>query len=859
MMVTPPLGEHPRLEDWQHFLRGALAESDLLRLVRHLQSCPACRQSLPTHVGNAPEVAVLGQLRRVLFQMGENPGGQALPLVEKNPCASGQQLEATLDAKPYPSGQTGFGSDVAGGLVREILLRWDALRKQGQHVLVAELVGTNREVAGEVQRRIDALQEMEWLLQLPEQAPEAAPLTVTLPPRGPGVALSPDERTGTYPRSDQTGSWTGLPPQLAGHKRPTIAGYEILSELGRGGVGVVYWVWQAALNRTAALKMLLIGAHAGEKELARFRTEVEAAARLQHPNIVQVYNVGEQDGRPYLVLEYVDGGNLAKKLEKNPLSAHQAAQWAEILARTMHFAHQRGVVHRDLKPANILLTADEVPKITDFGLAKLVVGGRQGHTQTGEVMGTPAYMAPEQAAGKTREVGPFTDVYALGALLYHMLTGLPPFQGTSFLDTLEQVQEHEPVPPNRLQPKVPRDLETICLTCLQKEPRKRYASAEALAEDLHRFLNGEPVHARRAPAWERVWKWTKRRPAAAALVGVSGLAVLTLLVASLWFNAYLRTALEQARAEEHHRARLAQQQESEQLRLQKLRDEAQKLVLAGQTAAARQDWSEAKLQFARAQAQLGSEGALADLTAHVDRLLTKADAELSARVQYQRFRELRDKALYHGTLFTGMDLPADLKVTRVAAWQALGLFGLTEDAGTALTFPDYFLNDKERAEVTVGCYELFLLLAEAVAHPLPTQTSAERSGGAREALGLLDRAKQLGLTTQAYHRRRGEYLDQLGDEAGAAAERRQAQLLPPTSPSDHFLVGDQFYKAGNVTAALEHFDRTLRLDPDHFWAQYFVAVCQLKLGRPKEAVADYPLITYVFGFTGRSQLDQAFN
>jgi WD40 repeat protein/serine/threonine protein kinase len=333
---------------------------------------------------------------------------------------------------------------------------------------------------------------------------------------------------------------------------PKVAGYDILGELGRGGMGVVYKASQIALGRLVALKMILSGAYAGQEDRDRFRLEAEAAARLQHPNLVQIYEVGEQDGRPFFSLEFMAGGSLEDKLTGTPMAPRQAAELIETLARAMHYAHQRGIIHRDLKPANVLLTADGTPKITDFGLAKRLDGSGGGYTHTGDILGTPAYMAPEQASGRTREVGPATDVYALGTILYETLTARPQFLSESVTDVLDQVRSQEPVAPSRLQPKVPRDLETICLKCLEKEPHKRYASAEALADDLRRFLNREPVLARRTPTWERGLKWARRRPALAALLGVSVLAALLLLAGSLWYNARLITAreeTEQQRAE----------------------------------------------------------------------------------------------------------------------------------------------------------------------------------------------------------------------------------------------------------------------------------------------------------------------
>ncbi len=305
---------------------------------------------------------------------------------------------------------------------------------------------------------------------------------------------------------------------------PQIPGYELLGELGRGGMGVVYKARQLRLKRLVALKMIRAGGQADLEDLARFRLEAEAAARLQHANIVQIHEVGEHDGQPFFSLELVDGGSLERRLAGGPLPPRDAAALVATLARAMHYAHEQGVVHRDLKPANVLLARDGTPKITDFGLAKQL-DADSGQTRSGVILGTPNYMAPEQAEGRTKEIGPPADVYALGAVLYECLTGRPPFRGASVLETLLQVRTQEPVPPRRHRAQVPRDLETVCLKCLEKDPRKRYPSALSLADDLRRFQGGEPIRARPAGAGERAAKWVRRRPAAAALLAVAVVAV----------------------------------------------------------------------------------------------------------------------------------------------------------------------------------------------------------------------------------------------------------------------------------------------------------------------------------------------
>jgi len=310
---------------------------------------------------------------------------------------------------------------------------------------------------------------------------------------------------------------------------PNIPGYEVLGVLGWGGMGMVYRAWQQSLNRMVALKLVHAGAHASPQVLARFRVEAEAVARLQHPNIVQIHEVGQHAGCPFLVLELVEGRSLAQWIAATPQPAQRAAEVVETLARAIHSAHRQGVVHRDLTPANILLTLDETPKITDFGLAKLVKGGGDLRTQTGELLGTPSYMAPEQAASQHHAIGAATDVYALGAVLYEILTGRPPFKAESPLETLRQVVADEPLAPSRLRPRLPRDLETICLKCLRKEPAQRYAGALALADDLQRFRDGRPILARRSSALERAWRWCRRNPAVAGWL--ASVAVLLILLA----------------------------------------------------------------------------------------------------------------------------------------------------------------------------------------------------------------------------------------------------------------------------------------------------------------------------------------
>jgi serine/threonine-protein kinase len=354
---------------------------------------------------------------------------------------------------------------------------------------------------------------------------------------------------------------------------PQVPGYEVLGEVGRGGMGVVYKARQREPQRLVALKMLRQAA-AADGELVRFRGEARALAALRHPHVVQVFEVGQAAGQPYFSLEYLEDGSLAGRLDGTPLPARAAARLAELLAGAVQAAHQAGIVHRDLKPANVLLARSGrpeavalggggvayEPKVADFGLAKWLDPAGSLTSSSGAVLGTPNYMAPEQAQGKGKEAGPAADIYALGAILYELLTGRPPFRGETALDTLAQVVYQDPVPPARLNPKVPRDLQTVCLKCLEKQPARRYASAQELADDLRRFLAHEPIRARPIGPVGRLGKWARRRPAAAALWAVCvGVGLLTAGGALWWISARAARQAETGRAVERELAEASRQ------------------------------------------------------------------------------------------------------------------------------------------------------------------------------------------------------------------------------------------------------------------------------------------------------------
>jgi WD40 repeat protein len=321
-----------------------------------------------------------------------------------------------------------------------------------------------------------------------------------------------------------------LAPSGAAAELPKVPGYEVLDLLGEGGMGVVYRARHPGLDRMVALKLLRGGSGT---RLARFRAEALADARLQHPNIVQIFEIGEYQGLPYLALELLEGGSLEATIAGKPQAPRATAELVVVLARAIQYAHSRGIVHRDLKPGNLLLTAEGTPKIADFGLAKFLQAD-EGYTQEGDVLGTPRYMAPEQTAGDPEGVGPAADIYSLGVILYEMLTGRVPVQAPTPGETLWLVRTQKPVPPSRLQPRLPRDLEAICLKCLQKEPRRRYASAEELADDLERFLGGQPIRARPVGIPEKALLWVRRYPRVALLLALLAVAVCGGLAGMTW-------------------------------------------------------------------------------------------------------------------------------------------------------------------------------------------------------------------------------------------------------------------------------------------------------------------------------------
>jgi tetratricopeptide (TPR) repeat protein/tRNA A-37 threonylcarbamoyl transferase component Bud32 len=618
-----------------------------------------------------------------------------------------------------------------------------------------------------------------------------------------------------------------------------VPGYELLAELGRGAMGVVYRARDVRLNRLVALKMVLSGSRTGDEDRVRFLDEARAVARLQHPNVVQVFEVGEAGGTPFCALEFVSGGTLAGALRGEPQVPPSAAARARVLARAMAAVHAASLVHRDLKPANVLLGPDGTLKITDFGLAKRL-DDPSGRTQAGQVMGTPSYMAPEQAVGDTARIGPGSDVWALGAILYEMLTGRPPFRGTGVWDTIALVLTADPVPVRRLQPGCPRDLETVCLKCLEKDQHKRYASAAELADDLERFLDGRPVLARRAGPIERTVKWARRSPLRAALA-VAAVACAGLLATALVFRA------ESARRD----ADLTKRELDEVHRRADVRDRFDKLLAgAQQEAATARDtgaWDRvaqtlrSALQLAEGdpEALAGSplKTSAADLLAQAEAALAAARLRDEALARVAALGDYRADAVFHLTLATGLGLEESRDRVQRAAAAGLALFGITIDGdGPPAVAPGVLTPDEVRL-VAHRCYELLLLAAAALVQKVPDETDEARQGRVREALARLNRAERLlsEVRTRACHACRAECLTVLhrDDEAKVAAEA--AKATAPVLAADYFLLGLECHCCDDFGRAVPALTAALRADPEHFGARYLLAACQLRQGQPQAA------------------------
>jgi tetratricopeptide (TPR) repeat protein/tRNA A-37 threonylcarbamoyl transferase component Bud32 len=713
--------------------------------------------------------------------------------------------------------------------VEDYLGRFPALTEDAAVVLV--LIATEYR---QRRTRQPDLGVQEYFARFPQYAaPILRFLSDPRPSQAEAVTLSTAGKSSAFCHDASTPGFPG--PRGAPRRWPELPGYEIIEEIARGGMGVVYRARQIKLNRIVALKVILSGAHASERERAQFQREAEAVARLQHPHIVQIYEIGEQNALPYFSLEYVDGGSLAKKLSGTPVPAKQAAQLTETLARAVQVAHEQGIIHRDLKPGNVLLTSDGTPKIADFGLAKRL-DSDTAHSRSGAIIGTPSYMAPEQASGRTKEIGPSVDVYALGAILYELLTARPPFKAPTAWDTVLQVISEEVVPPSRLQTKLARDLETICLKCLQKEPGKRYESAQALADDLRRFLEDQPIVARPVGQWERAWRWSRRNPLVTAASGVAVVALLAATLLSIGFAFTQRqNAALQAQANEDLQRALSEAD------LQ--RREFQDYESRARAALKQNQVDEADRLISIALARIGSHEVLRGLKEEGEQLqaeikngLEKAKKDRDRQQQDQqarsavvKFDKLRNEALFHSTL--SIDSSANLQATKEATRGALDVLGISLEPGAKpLTGFDASLSDRHE-EIKQNCYELLLVLAEAEAGP---GDQPETGSQASKALAILKRAADFASPSQIWYRRQARYLERMGDGAGAKDSDGMAERLQPTDV-DYYFLGDQLYKDNDLPAAMGYFELALRKQPNRFWAQYFLALCHLRQGQMAEA------------------------
>ena len=603
--------------------------------------------------------------------------------------------------------------------------------------------------------------------------------------------------------------------------QPRVKGYDIVGELGRGGMGVVYKAKQRGLNRLVAIKMVLAGEHAGQDALARFKTEAEAVASIQHANIVQIYEVGDKNGVPYFSLEYIDGGSLQQKIDGKPQAPREAAEIAHQLALAMQSVHERGVIHRDLKPANVLMTLHGTPKITDFGLAKRVdVDSSQ--TRTGSLMGTPSYMAPEQARGDTHAIGPLSDLYSLGAILYEMLTGRPPFQGATLLDTMDQVRSQEPVPPTRLQPKIPRDLETVCLKCLQKQPAQRYPDVAALAVDLRRFLDGDPIKARPVGRVEHAWRWVHRNPKVATLS--AAIVGLILLLASGATISAVRSAREQqtiAEARRTTRDRI---------------DQATRAIAGG-------DVRRSVDLLGKPDPYVERTPALADVRDDYRRLL----AQVQTFAEYLR---LLDWARYSAFFGSGNNL-ARAKEYSQALFDLQGEIDAKTGRGRSglppLSAERLKLFNEDVFETSLIAAQAEYNYGEATKDPQALRNAAKRS------ISWVDRAEKLLPETRVLYVHRQLYKKEVGDLEGSEVDRKRGDSIDPNTPIDHFWRGIAERLRGELAAknkqgpeARQHFEQAkiefaklIQERPEHFWGYLEWANCQMKLQSPYDAIIGY--------------------
>ncbi|MDB5384870.1 MAG: pknB 3 [Planctomycetaceae bacterium] len=627
-----------------------------------------------------------------------------------------------------------------------------------------------------------------------------------------------------------------LPPGAVGGSRqpaaelPQIPGYEVEAEVGHGGMGVVYKARHLKLDRLVAIKMLLAGAYASPSEIEQFLREARAIANLCHTNIVQVFDVGEFEGRPYFTMELLESGNLAQKSAGAPQPAPAAATLVAVLAQAVQFAHQHGIVHRDLKPANILLSEDGTPKISDFGLARQVAADAD-LTLTGMLIGTPSYMAPEQSRGSSDAVAPAVDIYALGALLYEMLTGRPPFRADSAAETARQVIEEEPAPPSRLNAKVPLDLETICLKCLQKDPQRRYTTAVALAEDLQRFLDGQPILARPVGRVERIVRWMRRKPTATALIITALLLMGVALGASVreWrFRTLQQTELE--RWSDRLAFALRLQQEG---RFSEARAILHKADVASDIL---------RLQVERARVHL-------DLVERLDAIrLSRGNFVPGGGIDYAQSSREYEAIFRQAGLGAFPEDPEGVAERLSASPIRKALIAALDDWSTCAVKQerDWVLSvtrrmdpdpwrDKVRATDAWTKMELLPDLAATVnvdEQPVNLMASLgtrwRRLGG--DPTAFLQRVQRRHPSDFWVNFELGYALDPR-DRKAAIGFFRAALAIRPNAAVVHYNLGVYLDHEGDLDDAIHHFEQALEIDPNHAWAHYKLGSVLVKKGQ----------------------------
>lgn len=608
-----------------------------------------------------------------------------------------------------------------------------------------------------------------------------------------------------------------------GNKLPVISGYELLGELGRGGMGVVYRARQKGLGRMVALKMVLNN-QASQEELDRFMLEAQAVALVEHPNIVQIYDVGEFNNLPYFSLEFVDGGPLDKKLNSEPQDPTFTAQVMAKVCRAMGFAHSKQILHRDLKPANVLLTKGGEPKITDFGLAKQMDAPDEGHTKAGSIMGTPSYMPPEQAEGKAKDLTNRADIYSLGAILYEFITGRPPFKGRTLLETLQHVRTKEPVPPIQLQPSVPPDLQTICLKSLEKDPAKRYNTAEEMADDLEAVLRGDPIKARPISQFEKSVRWAKRNKPQAALIAM-GVAMVCLVILSGFVYLGMDAHNQRLRAE----------------RVEKInqeRKDAEALLAESVRQGDQNQWNESKGTALQAKAKLGEDEEFDEVRQKVESQIAKADSHIETDSQRAQFDSLIDAAYFSATDLTGKNPAENTRDIIENVTKALELFGVVIGSKDfEPKFGEHF-DPAQRARISKDCAYLLLLLAT---RKLDQDFSENKP--IDSIANLIEAAKKGGVGEKSYRLVNGRFLGAKGargDEPSkelALKEMKIQEKLTPKDPQEWFLVGEFLYNIGDYASASEAFSELSRLNPRDFWSVYYRALCAIRRDSWAEAAA----------------------